>query len=476
MDLQNVVLRNNLMHITIFPQYILQLPRSAHGHHHDHCSSATLPLGRFMASVIPTKKYKLGPWEFSFNPGPFNVKEHVLISMFANAGAAFGSGTAYAIGIVDIIRALHEKEDTKTDKSLTRGKFFAIALICAFSWQLVPGYLFSTISNIAIVCLAFPKSVLAHQIGSGLQGLGIGTFAFDWNVVAAFNGSPLVTPFFAIVNIAIGYTLIMYVIIPTAYWGFNLYNAKTFPFFSSHLFTSSGKRYNVRDIVNSKFELDFAAYEKQGRVNLSTFFALTYGLGFAAQYRASSSGKEDIHTRLMKKYKDIPNWWFYILLVASFALSLVLCIFMKDQIQMPWWALIFAAGLALLFTLPVSVITATTNQTPGLNIITEYIMGLILPGQPIANVCFKTYGYISMAQAVSFLNDFKLGHYMKVPPRSMFLVQFIGTLIAGTANLLTAWYFLNTVKNICQDQLLPEGSTWTCRMTMYFSMHPSYGA
>ncbi|KAJ6405041.1 hypothetical protein OIU84_013089 [Salix udensis] len=53
-------------------------------------------------------------------------------------------------------------------------------------------------------------------------------------------------------------------------------------------------------------------------------------------------------------------------------------------------------------------------------------MGLIYPGRPIANVCFKTYGYISMSQAVSFLSDFKLGHYMKIPPRSMFVVQCIG--------------------------------------------------
>jgi hypothetical protein len=62
-------------------------------------------------------------------------------------------------------------------------------------------------------------------------------------------------------------------------------------------------------------------------------------------------------------------------------------------------------------------------QTPGLNVITEYTMGLIMPGKPIANVCFKVFGYMSMNQSVSFLNDFKLGHYMKIPPRSMFLVQ-----------------------------------------------------
>lgn len=80
------------------------------------------------------------------------------------------------------------------------------------------------------------------------------------------------------------------------------------------------------------------------------------------QFRASYKGKMDVHTRLMKRYEDIPGWWFHLTLVLSFLLSLVLCIVMKDQVQMPWWALIFASGLALIFTLPVSVITATTNQ------------------------------------------------------------------------------------------------------------------
>lgn len=80
------------------------------------------------------------------------------------------------------------------------------------------------------------------------------------------------------------------------------------------------------------------------------------------RFRASYEGKEDIHTKLMRKYKSIPNWWFHVMLVASFVLSLALCIFMKDEVQMPWWGLVFAAALALIFTLPVSVITATTNQ------------------------------------------------------------------------------------------------------------------
>ncbi|XP_022763614.1 oligopeptide transporter 4 isoform X1 [Durio zibethinus] len=493
---------------------------------------ATLPIGQFMAAVLPRTQFKLpglGSRKFSLNPGPFNMKEHVLISIFANAGSAFGSGSAYAVGIVTIIkafygrsisflagwllivttqvlgygwagllrkyvvepahmwwpgtlvqvslfRALHEKDDRR----MTRAKFFLIVLICSFSWYAFPGYLFTTLTSISWVCWIFSKSVTAQQIGSGLRGLGLGAFTLDWTAVASFLFSPLISPFFAIVNVFAGYVLIVYIAIPVAYWGLDLYNASRFPIFSSHLFTAKGQKYNITAIVNDKFEIDLAKYEEQGRINLSMFFALTYGFGFATiastlthvalfygreiynRYRASYTGKEDIHTRLMKKYKDIPSWWFYILLAATFVVSLVLCIFLNDQVQMPWWGLLFAGAMAFVFTLPISIITATTNQTPGLNIITEYVMGLIYPGRPIANVCFKTYGYMSMAQAVSFLNDFKLGHYMKIPPRSMFLVQFIGTVLAGTINLAVAWWLLNSIKNICQDDLLPADSPWTC--------------
>ncbi|KAG8632780.1 oligopeptide transporter 2 [Manihot esculenta] len=493
---------------------------------------ATLPIGRFMARTLPAAKFRIpgfGNKELSLNPGPFNIKEHVLISIFANVGSNAGGGAAYAISIIDIImafyhrkisflagwilvittqvlgygwagimrkfvvdpaqmwwpislvqvslfRALHEKDDNR----MSRGKFFLIALICSFSWYLFPGYLFPTLSTISWVCWVFPKSVTAQQIGSGMRGLGLGAFALDWSVVASYLGSPLITPFFAIVNVIVGYIATIYMIMPIAYWGINTYDAKKFPLVSSHLFNQKGELYNVSAIVNNRFEIDLPTYQKEGHLYLSTFFALTYGIGFAAivstlvhvalfngkeifkQFRASYEGKEDIHTRLVKKYKGIPNWWFYLTLLFSLVLSLFLCIFMKDQIQMPWWGLIFAVGIALTFTLPISIITATTNQSPGLNIITEYLMGVILPGRPIANVCFKTYGYISMSQAVSFLADFKLGHYMKIPPRSMFLVQCIGTIISGTVNTGVAWWLLTTVENICQDNLLPPNSPWTC--------------
>ncbi|OEL21098.1 Oligopeptide transporter 4 [Dichanthelium oligosanthes] len=475
---------------------------------------AALPVGHFMARVLPRTRYRvsvpafvpvpafLRGWDWSLNPGPFNMKEHVLISIFANAGFAFGGGSAYAVGIVNIIRAfyhrrisfftgwllvittqvlgygwaglmrkyvvepahmwwpgtlvqvslfraLHEKEEfPKGSRQISRSKFFLVALACSFAWYAVPGYLFPVLSSVSWVCWVFSKSVTAQQLGSGMQGLGIGAFTLDWSTVSSFLFSPLITPFFAIVNVFFGYAFFVYLILPTAYWGFNLYNAKTFPIFSADLFASNGMTYNISSIVDDQFEINWVAYNKVGKVNLSIFFALSYGLSFAAiaatithvgffygkeiyqRFRASRKEKPDIHTRLMKKYDDIPGWWFYSLMVLSITVSLLLCTVLKSEM-------------------------------PGLNVITEYVMGLIMPGHPIAVVCFKVYGYMSMAQAIAFLSDFKLGHYMKIPPKSMFLVQFVGTIVAGTVNIGVAWWLLGSIENICNEDP-SSGSPWTC--------------
>lgn len=62
-------------------------------------------------------------------------------------------------------------------------------------------------------------------------------------------------------------------------------------------------------------------------------------------------------------------------------------------------------------------------QAPGLNIFTKYVIGYLCPELLVANMCFKVYGYISMTQALTFVSDFKIGHYMKIPPQSMFMAQ-----------------------------------------------------
>lgn len=151
---------------------------------------------------------------------------------------------------------MHETDDKSR---MSRGKFFAIALICSFVWYIVPGYFMATLSMFSWVCWVFPNSVTAQQLGSGMNGLGLGALSFDWTVVASYLGSPLITPFFAIANVIVGYVLYIYLVMPIAYWGFNLYGAKRFPIFSSELFDGAGQPYEVTDLVNKHFELDIEA-------------------------------------------------------------------------------------------------------------------------------------------------------------------------------------------------------------------------
>jgi OPT family oligopeptide transporter len=72
---------------------------------------AVLPIGRFMASVLPEKEVKLlgDRWSFNLNPGPFNIKEHVIITIFANCGVSFGGGDAYSIGAITVMKAYYKQ-------------------------------------------------------------------------------------------------------------------------------------------------------------------------------------------------------------------------------------------------------------------------------------------------------------------------------------------------------------------------------
>ena len=72
---------------------------------------AVLPMGKFMARVLPTRKYSLlgGRWEFSLNPGPFNIKEHVIITILANCGVSQGGGDAYSIGAITVMKAYYKQ-------------------------------------------------------------------------------------------------------------------------------------------------------------------------------------------------------------------------------------------------------------------------------------------------------------------------------------------------------------------------------
>lgn len=72
--------------------------------------------------------------------------------------------------------------------------------------------------------------------------------------------------------------------------------------------------------------------------------------------------KMDIHTKLMKRYKHVPEWWFISILIASVAITMFTCEYYIEQLQLPWWGVLLACALAIFSTLPIGIVTATTNQ------------------------------------------------------------------------------------------------------------------
>jgi OPT family oligopeptide transporter len=114
--------------------------------------------------------------------------------------------------------------------------------------------------------------------------------------------------------------------------------------------------------------------------------------------------------------------------------------------------LILALAIALIFFVPVGIIQAISNFQIGLNVITEFVAAYALPGKPMANMTFKVYGYMAMAQGLTFAGDLKLGHYMHVPPRMMFLVQVFATIWGGLVNVAVLFWSYSNISGICTPQ------------------------
>ncbi|KAG0346499.1 hypothetical protein BG005_000703 [Podila minutissima] len=265
--------------------------------------------------------------------------------------------------------------------------------------------------------------------------------------------------------------------VPWAYYN-NLWNSKNYPILPPALYRENGTVYDKSEVLIGNV-LDEDKYLAYGSMRMDSFFALIYGVGFAGltatvvhvllyngkemvqRWKESRQETEDVHARLMRVYPEVPNWWYGLLFVVTLALSMVTCVVWDF---MSWWAVFLALAITIFFVLPVGIVQAMTNQQPGLNIITEYVIGYMLPGHAIANVTFKSYGYIVNIQALNLVSGLKLGQYIKIPPRIMFMAQAISTVISGIINLSTVTWLINTRPHICTQ----KGYPFTCSNTNTF--------
>ena len=149
----------------------------------------------------------------------------------------------------------------------------------------------------------------------------------DWTVISGYLSSPLIPPFHAIANVISG-ILVFFVFVSMGLHFSGTWYADFFPVQSSLSYDNTGSEYDVRRILDENNRFNEQAYKDYSPLFLSTQFALAYGLSFAAvtavvvhvalyhgkeiwkQFRLARNQEDDVHMRLMKKYRDAEDWWY----------------------------------------------------------------------------------------------------------------------------------------------------------------------
>jgi len=271
-----------------------------------------------------------------------------------------------------------------------------------------------------------------------------------------------------------------WLVVPIIYFT-NTWNTAYFPISSSQTYTNTGAPFDPLEVVTNGL-FDVEKYRNYSPVFLSATFIVNYCLSFASltavvthtylwygrdimkQFRTNVKDEKDIHTRLMSRYRDIPHWWFIVVFAISFILGAV-TIEVYDT-RMPFWAYILTIILALIFVLPLGILLAITNQQLTLNVFSELVAGYVIPGKPVAVMIFKVYGTIMTKQSLDFSGHLKLGHYMKVPPRIMFLAQTTATAVSCFVVVVVQRWALDSIEGICEPG---QKNGFTCPSSKVFA-------
>ncbi|KAK6906070.1 OPT family small oligopeptide transporter [Kwoniella mangroviensis CBS 8507] len=505
---------------------------------------ATYPLGHVLANekIVPREKRIFG-WEL--NPGRFSIKEAILVSVLSSSGAAAAYAadilaimdlyydtpvgrlpsillllTTQCIGFglagmlqnllvnppamywpstlvtVQLFTTLYSSTSTALStaaQAMTtkRLRVFMIIFLITFIYQFLPFLLFPTLTSVSVLCLMDNESWWMRTLGSGYSGLGVANWSFDWSSIG--SSGPLYTPYWALGNYFGGLAGMIWVIMPLILIT-NFWSARSFPSpVSAGLYNSTFQKFDVTSILKPDLSLDEVAYETAKPLLLTPYFAITYGLSFAAlssvlvhvwlwhrdeiKEALSKRGHDlnDVHNKLMRSYLPVPSSWYVGLLGVNFGAAVILV--KTTPLQMPIWALVLAMAIATIFLVPVGIVAAVSNTQIGLNVLTEFVAGVLMPGKPIGNVTFKCYGYMAMSQALALTSDLKLGWYTSIPPREMFACQILGTVLGALANYVTLESVLESKRPFLNGSVVDPTGQWTGRApAIFYSASIIWGA
>ena len=230
-------------------------------------------VGLWLAKILPAKVVRVPFTRFSFslNPGPWSVKEHVLVTISAASGATGNLGVTplamselyynnpvhpaaaifFMLAIVwvgysyaaiarqfllyeptypwftalcqsALFETQHKQIKTPSKLASRQMKVFFWVLLGVTLWQFLPEYAFPFLSSLAFLCWVAPSNPTANFLGSGLGGMGFLNFSLDWANISNYNsGVPIfLSPFWTQVVLFASFVVSCWILLPAAKWGY----------------------------------------------------------------------------------------------------------------------------------------------------------------------------------------------------------------------------------------------------------------
>ncbi|PKS10371.1 hypothetical protein jhhlp_002122 [Lomentospora prolificans] len=298
------------------------------------------PAGKLFEKALPDVGFSLFGVYHSLNPGPFNKKEHMLITIMSNVAKStpytnyivwiqvlpqyfnqpwaisFGYQVLIALstnfigyGLAGICRrflvypsycvwpsslvtialnsAFHDSAGEaatvlgpfKSVWRMSRLKYFTWAFGLMFVYFWFPNYLFAALSYFSWMAWIAPDNGNLGRITGAYTGLGLNPIpSFDWNIFTYFL-DPLMVPFFSTFNFFLGAFFSMFIIIAIYYT--NTFNTGYLPINSNRTFDHFGKKYNVSSIIDPNGIFDSTKYEAYSPPFLSSGNCVVYMFFFA---------------------------------------------------------------------------------------------------------------------------------------------------------------------------------------------------
>ncbi|TVY81115.1 Sexual differentiation process protein isp4 [Lachnellula suecica] len=459
------------------------------------------PLGVIWEKTIPMKVFQTFGVTWTFNTGPFNIKEHTVVTLMASVSISYAYCTdallalkgkdfydidlgwgfqllftlsSQLIGLAlagmfrrflvwpsamvwpgqlsntSLLWALHDKSKSDPSKSsgwkVSRYRYFAYVMMGSFAWYWIPGVLWQGLSVFAFVTWIKPNNVVLNQLFGGFTGLSLIPLTFDFTYISGYLQDPLLAPAHAHLNTLVG--LVVFVIISSigiSYTG-ALYS-DYLPINTSSIFDNTGGFYTVQNILTPEYTFDLAKYKKYSPMFLAPCFFLNYGLSFAALTAAIVhtvifNGKEIVY-----RYKTARNQ------EPDIHMKL-----MKKYPEAPdWW---YVALLVISLALGLAAVLGYAAQMPWWAFFVSNLIGMvfIIPTSMI-------YATTNIMLSLNVISPFLAGFMIPGKPIGVMIFKVFSTITLGQAqtycgDLKMAHYMKIPPKTVFTCQIV--ASIWAC--------------